>query len=99
MAGPQEDALSTEAEADLTRLDTFLRLKNPPAADRLLATLSSAFDRLSLSPQAGRPSLARPGTDLRERIVRFGQSAYVILYRVEPASILIIRVFHAREDR
>ncbi|QFU31612.1 hypothetical protein BSP_08055 [Brevundimonas sp. Bb-A] len=32
-------------------------------------------------------------------VVRFGQAGYVIRYRIEQAEVIVIRIFHTREDR
>lgn len=88
-------ALTPGALADLDRLDTFLREKNPQAADRMLSALLAAFDRLAHSPASGTPL---PDSRLRAKIVRFGKGSYVCLYEVRERLLLVARVFHARED-
>ncbi|MFN0114906.1 MAG: type II toxin-antitoxin system RelE/ParE family toxin [Paracoccaceae bacterium] len=93
-------ALAPAARTDLIRLEDFLAAKNPDAAHRMVAALLAAFDRIAASPGAGRPVLSpRTDADLRERLVRFGRSGYVILYAVEPDQILVLRIHHGREDR
>ena len=37
--------------------------------------------------------------DLPETALRFGQSAYIIRYAVEPEAVTILRIHHAWEDR
>lgn len=88
-------ALTPGALSDLDRLDRFLREKNPPAADRMLATFTTAFERLAENPF---DSPILPTAQLRARTVRFGQGGYICLYRVTDQTILVARLFHARED-
>ena len=45
--------LTTGALADLDRLDSFLREKNPAAADRMLAAITAALGHLATSPFTG----------------------------------------------
>lgn len=95
MPDAYEVALTPGALAEIDRLDTFLRQKNPAAADRMLATITTAFDRLATHPLSGRPI---PDTRLRAIVVRFGKGGYVCLYEVREALVLVARVFHGRED-
>ena len=96
MSAPYPVALTPGALADLDRLDTFLRHKNPAAADRMLTAVTNALTRLTSHPLSGRPLPACP---LRALIVRFGNGGYVCLYEVRDHKVLVARVFHAREDR
>jgi hypothetical protein len=61
----------------------------------MLGAFNAAFTRLS-----GRPfdSPAIPAANLRARIVRFGKDGYVCLYQVGECTVLVARLFHARED-
>lgn len=83
------------ARADQSRLADFLAARNPEAAARALAVLREAFRRLSRRPATGRPA----GGRRRELSVRFGDGGYVIQYRVDPDAVVIVRVFHSREQR
>ena len=87
--------LTPGALADLDRLDRFLREKNPSAADRMLAAFDMAFTRLSENP-FDCPAIS--GMGLRARVVRFGKGGYVCLYAVRGESVVVVRLFHARED-
>ena len=88
-------ALTPGALDDLDRLDRFLRDKNPPAANRMLTAFNATFARLAENPF---DSPALHATPLRARTVRFGQRGYVCLYEVRGRTILIARLFHAREN-
>ena len=88
--------LTTGALADLDRLDTFLRAKNPAAADRMLAAITTALAHLATTPFTGHQLPASP---LRAKLVRFGKGGYVCLYEVRGQMVLVARLFHGREDR
>jgi toxin ParE1/3/4 len=89
---------SADAIADLVRLRDFLSSKSPNAARRAGATLETAMASLSEMPRRGRPLV---GTEMRELIVRFGASAYVIRYVVDDTrdEVVVLRIWHGREQR
>jgi plasmid stabilization system protein ParE len=91
MSAPCTLALTPGALADLDRLDTFLRRKNPAAADRILTAITNALTRLTSHPLST--------SSLRALILRFGKGSYVRLYEVRDHMVPVARVFHAREDR
>jgi plasmid stabilization system protein ParE len=68
--------VSSDATADLERLRAFLADKNA-AAQRAVASLIQAIDTLAMFPDRGAKS-AVPG--MRELIVPFGRSAYVVRF-------------------
>ena len=88
------------AIADLDRIDRFLRQKNPNAANRLGPALWAVFTRIAEAPRIGRRwAHAPPGSEVRERLMPFGQSVYIIRYAIAPDRISILRIHHAREER
>ena len=97
MSAPFEVRLTEAAQDDIARLHDFLLPKNPAAAARLLLTIQAAFERLSHAPRIGRR--VPLSQELRELVVRFGQSSYVCLYAARPGMIVVVRIHHAREDR
>jgi len=90
--------VSRAAAADLERLHSFLAKKNPAAAARAGVVLASAIQSLDTMPERGRPS-GLP--NIRELIVPFGRSAYVLryMYSIENQEIVVLRVWHGREAR
>ena len=58
----------------------------------------AAVQSLEAFPERGRRT-AKPG--IRELVVPFGQSAYVLRYarRKQSGEIVVLRVWHAREER
>jgi toxin ParE1/3/4 len=90
--------VSVRATADLDRLRTFLAESDPQAAARAIAILVSSIQSLQDMPARGRP-LGRIG--LRELIVPFGRSGYVIRYHVSERrnAVVVLRIWHGRETR
>lgn len=83
---------------DLRRLHEFLNERSPTVAGRAASLIAQSIETLREFPQRGRPSAT---ASLREFVVPFGHSAYVIRYAVrrESAEVVILRVWHGREDR
>jgi plasmid stabilization system protein ParE len=90
--------LSPDAVEDVERLRTFLDQSNPDAAQRALALIWTAIDRLQEFPGLGMPT---EDADIRQIVVRFGSSGYIVRYAVLPGdeNILITRIWHGREAR
>ncbi|MET4602204.1 plasmid stabilization system protein ParE [Bradyrhizobium sp. JR4.1] len=90
--------LSPAAVEDIERLRTFLDTVNPGAAKRALASIWKAIDRLPELPPLGKPT---EDAVIRQIIVRFGSSAYIVRYVIAPETgdILITRIWHGREAR
>ncbi len=91
--------LTQEATLDLDRLDLFLRPVSPAAADRFQDVIWEALKRLREHPRFGRRwSSALKGDEIREVVVPFGRSAYVVRYRLR-ANESSLRASITREDR
>jgi plasmid stabilization system protein ParE len=90
--------LSPDAVADVERLRTSLDQTNPDAARRALALIWTAIERLQDFPALGMPT---EDADLRQIVIRFGASGYIVRYVILPetADILVTRVWHGREAR
>ena len=82
---------------DIERLFLFLRDKNPQAAKNAIKAIRIGAKQLTSFPEAGRPM--EDETERRELTVAFGDSAYVLRYRLDGEIVVIIRVWHGREDR
>jgi len=87
---------SVAARRDLERLRAFIAKSSPAAAERAAATIARAATALSRHPELGR---MLDDTPLRELVIPFGASAYVLHYRIDPDCVVIARVWHGREDR
>jgi toxin ParE1/3/4 len=90
--------LSPDAVEDVERLRSFLDQNNPEAARRALASIWAAIDRLQEFPDLGMPT---EDADIRQIVVRFGTSGYIVRYAVltGEGTILITRIWHGREAR
>jgi plasmid stabilization system protein ParE len=87
---------SPPALRDLQRLHRFLAGKNADAAKRAVAAI-----RDGLKIVARRPGVGRPAEDMepeyREWLIEFGDSGYVVLYRYDGQTAVILAVRHQRE--
>ncbi|CAH1662446.1 Toxin RelE3 [Hyphomicrobiales bacterium] len=87
---------SPAAIRDLERLRAFLRPKNPSAARRAGETIVSGVRALGAHPQMGRliEDLPEP---YREWLIDFGDSGYVVRYRLGGDAVTILAVRHQKE--
>ena len=62
-----------------------------------MALILSAIERLQDFPDRGLPT----GDGIRQIVIKFGTSGYVIRYAIIPETedILITRIWHGREER
>lgn len=88
--------LTPGARRDLSRLEEFLSQKNERAALAAVGAITGGILSLAELSERGR---AVPGSPWRELIVRFGRDGYVLRYRVTVARVIVVRIFHAREQR
>jgi plasmid stabilization system protein ParE len=86
-----------EARADIQRLYDFLAGVNPTAAAAAMRAIQRGATRLLEHPRMGRRMEGE--TERRELILPFAAGAYVLRYRIEGVTIVVIRVWHGREDR
>ncbi len=86
-----------ESRDDIGRLYDFLIDVNPSAAARAVRLIQKGAQALRDQPELGRP-MDDP-SKRRELVLPFGASAYVIRYRITEQTIVIIRIWHGREDR
>lgn len=86
-----------EALDDASRLFAFLNEKNPSAAARAAQAIRQGASSLSDFPELGRPM--NDGTGRRELFIPFGASSYVLRYVLDNHRLVIIRVWHGREQR
>ena len=86
---------SRRALEHIERAFTFLRDKNPDAAQKAVEAIQSAVDNLTAHPLVGR----RLEGELRELIISYGHSGYVALYRfvVSTDEVRILAIRHQRE--
>lgn len=81
-----------EARSDLLEIVQYVAERNPAAAAQLARTIEESTWPLPEHPYLFRPGRV-PGT--REIVAHRN---YIVVYRVELASIEILRVLHARQE-
>jgi plasmid stabilization system protein ParE len=87
--------LTAQAERDLVRLANFLGERSERAARRASRDIKAALRSLARMPARAR----RISDDLHTFPIRFGQSGYVVQFRVRDDTVVIARIHHMREDR
>lgn len=87
-----------EAILDLARLREFIHVHSPAAASRAAKRILQAAQKLQTMPFVGSsvPDIEPP---LRDLFVHFGQSGYWLRYMVTDDEIIIIKIWHGREQR
>jgi len=80
-----------DAIDDLDNITEYINEHNPWAAERLADAIRASTGPLPQNPQMYRQSERIPGC--REIVV---QSNYIVIYRVDPDMIRIMRVVHGR---
>ena len=87
-----------EAKEDLERLYRFLLDQDLPAARRAKDTISKAMDFLKDFPFACKKATSE-NPFLREMLISFGHSGYVVLFEIEDkTTVTILAVRHQREE-
>jgi plasmid stabilization system protein ParE len=81
---------------DVARLHRFLAPKNPDAARRAVRAIREGVKMLASHREIGRPAEEMPA-GLRERLIQFGNSGYVALYRYDGEIVAILAVRHGKE--
>ncbi|HXR50194.1 MAG TPA: type II toxin-antitoxin system RelE/ParE family toxin [Verrucomicrobiae bacterium] len=82
---------------DIDRLYDFLFKKNEEAATKVAQVILRGSLLLEESPRLGRPMA--DGSERRELFIPFGAGFYVIRYFLADDIVVIVRVWHGREDR
>jgi plasmid stabilization system protein ParE len=87
---------SVGASRHLDHLYKFLASRNRSAAQRAIRAI-----RLGVATVADHPHIGRPAEDMppefREWFIPFGGSGYVLLYRTDGETVVILAVRHAKE--
>ena len=81
----------------LERCRRFLADKSPQAAKRAGHAIAQRLANLEEDPDIGRPFPELP--ELRELVIEFGDSGYVVLYRYDPdmGSVYVLAFRHQKE--
>ena len=81
---------------DLRRLRDFLRPKSAGAAPRAGEAIRQGVRILGAHPRHGRMVDDLP-EEFREWIIDFGDSGYVVRYRIDEAAVTILAIRHQKE--
>lgn len=87
---------SPSALLDVQRLYRFLAPQNLDAAKRAVKAIRQGVNVLEQQPGVGRPVETMDDT-FRDWIIDFGDSGYVVRYRVDQESVTILAVQHQKE--
>jgi plasmid stabilization system protein ParE len=87
---------SQHALLDVQRLYRFLAVKNMDAAKRAIKTVRQEVKVLGQQPGIGRPIEDMPD-EFREWMIDFGDSGYVVRYRIDADVVTILAVRHQKE--
>ena len=87
--------LAPQAEIDLDEIWYYVAQEgaNLEIADRLIDSIAERFLLL-----ASHPHIGRSRSDLRPGLRSFAVGAYVIVYRVDGADVLVLRVLRGSRD-
>ena len=96
VAGPVELEWSLDALADLDRFATFLHDQFPDLAARVANELITRADVLRRHPSWAADCDSR---EYREIVLEVLGGTYVLQYRYDGRTILMLRAFHSRESR
>jgi plasmid stabilization system protein ParE len=86
---------TSKAHSDLVRLHEFLQSVNPAAAARAVRQIVAGVKRIPAHPRLG---LRLPQFAPRE-VRRLIVGEYEIRYEIGERDLLVLRIFHTREDR
>lgn len=94
---PSEIVWLPGASRDIVRLRNFITSSNPRAAQRAAKRIVEGVKILQENPEAGVP--VEGLFDYRDLMLTFGAGEYIIRYRQESMSrVVIIRVRHSKEE-
>lgn len=87
---------SPSALEDVQQLYRFLAAKSLDAAKRAVKAIRAGVKILEQHPEIGRP-VEEMEPEFREWLINFGDSGYIVLYRYDGHTALIVAVRHQKE--
>lgn len=87
---------SPEALIDVQRIYRFLASKNMASAKRAIKAIREGVSVLAQKPNIGRP-IENMEEEFRDWIIDFGDSGYVVRYRLNFDTIIILTLRHQKE--
>ncbi|MEO1429306.1 MAG: type II toxin-antitoxin system RelE/ParE family toxin [Cyanobacteria bacterium J06632_19] len=88
---------SQTATKDLNRHYKFINFSNPDAAVPAVQAILSSVKGLEENPRRG--AIVKEIAGLRKLIVSFGKYGYIIHYIILEDDVIILRVYHGRENQ
>ena len=85
-----------EALRDIQSCYRFLAIKNQAAASKAVRSIRDGMRVVAEHPEAGRP-VDRMDPEFREWLIGFGDSGYVVLYRLDGDTAVVLAVRHQKE--
>lgn len=85
-----------QALADVQRLHRFLVAEHPDAARRAVRAIRAGVRILLSQPRIGHPA-EDMDPEYREWLVPFGQGGYLVLYRLDGDTVVLLAIRHGRE--
>ncbi len=82
---------------DLNRHYDFIKLNNPDIAARAVQMIVTSGESLQQNPRRG--SILDEIAGLRKLLVNFGKYGYIIHYVILEDEVIILRIYHGRENR
>ena len=82
---------------DMNRHYDFIKVNNVEAASRALEAILSSGESLQQNPRRG--AIVNEKAGLRKLLVPFGKYGFVIHYIVLEDDVVILNVYHGRENR
>lgn len=86
---------TSKAHSDLVRLHEFLRPVNPQAAARVVRQLVAGAKRIPPNPRLGIRLREFEPREVRRVLI----GDYEIRYELTDEDVIVLRLFHTREDR
>lgn len=87
---------SPVALIDVQRIYRFLASKNMASAKRAIKAIREGVSVLAQKPNIGRP-IENMEEEFRDWIIDFGDSGYVVRYRINFDTIIILALRHQKE--
>jgi plasmid stabilization system protein ParE len=87
---------SVAALRDIQRLRSFVEPQNKEAAKRAAEAIKKAASTLMTHPLLGKRLEARQDHEI---FIPFGQRGYVMRYRLDGDTVVILRIWHGREEK
>lgn len=84
------------AAKDLQRLREFIQQHNPVVANQAGRRILEGANLLTQNPKVGKPVDGL--TYFRDLIIPFGNGNYIVRYREDNNSVVIVRIRHSKEN-